>query len=162
MRITTILLSLYCIASTLALNSCNSSTSNSSSTNESEQTLIEMTGVERLKQEAANYNTYSAQTLSDQNPMPNVRQQVDETGKMYVFEYIWNENIGDINSLNHEAGMRNVVIEMSNNPQSLNFMKLLVEEGYGIRFTVEGCNTHTTVSNEISSSDIADMIGLAE
>lgn len=58
--------------------------------------------------------------------------------------------------------MRNVVVEMSNNPQSLNFMKLLVEEGYGIRFTVEGRNTHTTVSNEISSSDIADMIGLAE
>jgi len=121
-----------------------------------------MTGVERLKQEASNYNTYSAQTLSDQNPMPNVRQQVDEMGKMYVFEYIWNENIGDINSLNHEAGMRNVIVEMSNNPQSLNFIKLLVAEGYGIRFTVVGSNTHTTVTNEISSSDIADMVSLAE
>lgn len=55
-----------------------------------------------------------------------------------------------------------VLQEMANTPSSLNFMKLLVEEGYGIRFDVEGSNSHKNVSNSINSSEIAQMVELAQ
>lgn len=124
--------------------------------------IMEVTGEDRLEQEAATYNRYNVQTITPQNPMPNIRQEVDKTSKMYIFYYVWNEDVATMETLNHEAGMRAVLQEMANTPSSLNFMKLLVEEGYGIRFDVEGSNSHKNVSNSINSSEIAQMVELAQ
>lgn len=132
----------------------------------SEEVIVEdsQSGVDQLKNIAMSFNIMNAEeqraSLSEQNPMPNIKQEVDEKDKMFVFYYIWNENVAPMESLNHEAGMRRVMTEMSNNPQSMNFMKILAQEGYGIRFVVNGSKTNKESINEASADEIKEMIEL--
>ena len=96
----------------------------------------------------------------EQPPIPNLKQGVYEKDKMFVFYYIWNENVAPMESLNYEGGMRDVLTEMSNSPQSMNFMKILAQEDSGIRFVVNGSKTNNKSDNEASADEIKEMIEL--
>lgn len=155
---------------TISFCACNNSTSTSKINEDTisiENYNIEdesMSGVDQLNNIARQYNIMHGDeeraSLSEQNPMPNVKQEVDEKDKMFVFYYIWNENVAPMESLNHEGGMRGVLTEMSNSPQSMNFMKILAQEGYGIRFVVNGSKTNKESVNEASADEIKEMIEL--
>lgn len=147
--------------------SCHNTSKNEN--NEKIETIITeeaFIGVQQLINEATRYNTLygeeARQSLSERNPMPNVKQDVDTTNRMYVFEYIWFEDLQDMDKLNHAGGMRAVLQEMSSSPQSFNFMKLLVQEGYGIRFNVEGSKSGKKVSNEVSAQEVKDLVDITK
>lgn len=118
--------------------------------------------VDKLKEEAQLFNNNNAQKLSKTNHMPCVRHVVDENSNLYVFEYLWDEEIAQVDNLNHESGMKEVLKEMASNPKSLVFMKLLIEANYGIMFRVEGSKTHKIVENKVSHKDIAALVKLAK
>lgn len=153
----------------LSFSSCSEKKEANNNVSEASAELIEepsINGVSRLINEATRYNSLYADevkaSLSEQNPMPNIHQNVDTIGKMYEFDYIWYEKLSPMENLNHEAGMRNVLNEMTKSPQSKNFMMILADEGYGIRFNVEGSISGKKVSNEVSNNEIKDLISLTE
>lgn len=153
----------------LSFFSCSEKKEPNNNVSETSAELIEepcINGVSRLVIEATKYNSLYADevkaSLSEQNPMPNIHQNVDTISKMYEFDYIWYEKLSPMEKLNHEAGMRNVLDEMTKSPQSKNFMMILADEGYGIRFNVEGSISGKKVSNEVSNSEIKDLISLTE
>ena len=123
-------------------------------------------GIARIKEAARVFNKSHSQTFDDSD-MPCVHNKVDESSKLYIYEYLWNEDVCDIsklnqlNLLNHEARMDIVLLEMKTNPESLEFMKLLAKENFEIVFKVEGNKTHKIIENKVSSAEIAKMIDLA-
>jgi len=133
----------------------------SESSVEPESSTESESGVEMIKEQADAYNMTGGQSLSD-TPMANVRHLVDENKRLYIFEYLWNEDFGDIESLDHASRMKEVAKEMSSNPASLNFMKLLAKEKYGIMFRVEGSKTHKKIENKVSYQEIVALIDKAE
>lgn len=151
----------------LALFSCNEKKPSAQTSAVAEDVIEkDVSGVDRLKDEASKYNSLYAgearASLSENNPMPNIHQDIDTINKMYVFDYIWYEPLSPIDNLDHKAGMRNVLNEMSKNPQPKNFMQLLANEGYGIRFNVEGSESGKKVTNEVSTEEIKKLISLSE
>lgn len=150
----------------LSFLSCNDKRDNKEYSTSDEVVEQPISGVERLVNEATKYNSLygdeAKASISENNPMPNVHQKVDTISKMYEFDYIWYEQLSPMEKLNHEAGMRNVLNEMTKSIQSRNFMKILAEEGYGIRFNVMGNISGKKVSNEVTPDDIKDLITLSE
>lgn len=115
-------------------------------------------GVLQLRQLAENFNNTQTQKLSPSMLIANVSQHVDEEAKMYVFNYILNEDKVSIGQMNHESGMRAVLNEMASNQASKNFINLLVKENYGMRFVTVGSNSSLKVTNEVTARDIVELL----
>ncbi len=97
--------------------------------------------------------------MSPSNPMPNVSQEVDVGNKRYVFNYILNEDVFSLKQINHKDRKAKAIDYMKANPQTKIFVDKLLEEKFGIRFTIVGSNTHSKVSNDISYPELISIFG---
>lgn len=117
-----------------------------------------------LKEEARNNTIMLKREISFNErmgtPIYLTSHKVDEYNKQYVFVYKCNQEVADMNKMNHHKAMKEVLAEMKNNEASLNFMKLLLKKDYGVRFEVIGSITGDTIINSESPDEIRKMIEL--
>ncbi len=130
---------------------------NGSQNIDSHPTNTHTANMQYLQQTARNANLIAKEQTTSL-PIQISTSYIDTQDKMYVFTFICNEKILTIDKLDHKSGLKTVLAALIDNPQFLEFIKVLCEENYGIRFITQGSITKKVVINEVPATQIKSML----